>query len=124
MNMEVKEAFVFMGLTSDCTAEQEQMAYLKLSKKYHPDMAGGSAALFQMLKYYHDLCKKHFEELQAEESGTPINEAPINDNAMWIVSALGVLERLNTFEQIQGLTYGQKKLLREAQRLVDLYRNK
>lgn len=116
MNAETKEAFVFMGVPQNGTKQDIHNSYLRLSKKYHPDMNGGSTQLFQMLRDSYNTANAYFD---IEEKGA-IKDGADQNTTLWIASAIEILNRIQNLNDIPGLTYGQRKIIREAKQLADL----
>jgi DnaJ-class molecular chaperone len=58
---EFKKAVEMFGIISNMSKKDIKNRYLKLSKKYHPDMNGGSHEKFLELKKSYEILKEYME---------------------------------------------------------------
>lgn len=54
----LRAAYAFLEVSEDVDASRLRQAFRALSKRYHPDMPGGSTAKFQMLSNHYELIKR------------------------------------------------------------------
>jgi DnaJ-class molecular chaperone len=58
---EFEKAVDMFGILTRVSRKDLKQKYLKLSKKYHPDMPEGSIEKFQELKKYYDLLSAYMD---------------------------------------------------------------
>ncbi len=58
---EFEKAVDLFGILTRVSKKDLKQKYLKLSKKYHPDMPDGSIEKFQQLKDYYDLLLEYID---------------------------------------------------------------
>lgn len=61
---EFEKAVDILGILTRTTKKELKEKYLKLSKKYHPDVEGGSEEKFKEIKEAYDLILAYMENFQ------------------------------------------------------------
>ncbi len=62
--LEFQDAVKTLDLISLCTKEDVRKKYLKLSRKYHPDMEGGSTEKFQEIRKAYEVLVEYMENFR------------------------------------------------------------
>lgn len=61
---EFEQAVDFLGVITRVSKKDVKNKYLKLCKKYHPDVEGGSNEKFLKLKYSYDLLNSYMDNFE------------------------------------------------------------
>ena len=61
---EFEQAVDMLGVLTRTSKKDLKKKYLKLSKKYHPDVEGGSAEKFQELKDAYDMLSSYMDNYE------------------------------------------------------------
>ena len=62
--LEFQDAVKTLDLISLCTKEDVRKKYLKLSRKYHPDMEGGSTEKFQEIRKAYEVLVEYMDNFR------------------------------------------------------------
>jgi len=84
---EFQSAVKSLDLLSLTTQEHVRKKYLKLSKKYHPDMEGGSTEKFQEVREAYEILTEYMENFRfvfTEEEFKQQNPILVNVEQSWL----------------------------------------
>jgi len=84
---EFQKAVESLELLSLTTQEQVRKKYLKLSRKYHPDMEGGSTEKFQEVREAYEILVEYMENFRfvfTEEEFKQQNPILVNVEQSWL----------------------------------------
>jgi len=84
---EFQDAVESLELLSLTTQEQVRKKYLKLSRKYHPDMEGGSTKKFQEVREAYDILMEYMNNFRfvfTEEEFKQQNPILVNGEQSWL----------------------------------------
>jgi len=84
---EFQAAVKSLDLLSLTTQEHVRKKYLKLSKKYHPDMEGGSTEKFQEIREAYEILTEYMENFRfvfTEEEFKQQNPILVNVEQSWL----------------------------------------
>jgi len=84
---EFKDAVESLELLSLITQEQVRKKYLKLSRKYHPDMEGGSTEKFQEVREAYTILTEYMNNFRfvfTEEEFKQQNPILVNVEQSWL----------------------------------------
>jgi len=84
---EFQDAVESLELLSLTTQEQVRKKYLKLSRKYHPDMEGGSTKKFQEVREAYDILTEYMNNFRfvfTEEEFKQQNPILVNGEQSWL----------------------------------------
>ena len=82
-----KDAVESLELLSLTTQEQVRKKYLKLSRKYHPDMEGGSTEKFQEVREAYEILTEYMNNFRfvfTDEEFTQQNPILVNGEQSWL----------------------------------------
>jgi curved DNA-binding protein CbpA len=65
-----------LGVREDASRREVNAAYRRLAKKYHPDVAGGDAAIFQQVTEAYNALTIRGQRQQTPEAVRPVDPAP------------------------------------------------
>ena len=84
---EFQDAVESLELLSLTTQENVRKKYLKLSRKYHPDMEGGSTEKFQEIREAYEILTAYMENFRfvfTEEEFKQQNPILVNGEQSWL----------------------------------------
>ena len=84
---EFKDAVESLELLSLTTQEQVRKKYLKLSRKYHPDMEGGSTEKFQEVREAYEILTEYMNNFRfvfTDEEFKQQNPILVNGEQSWL----------------------------------------